>query len=622
MKPTFRLVTLISCAILFHTSSARCERVMERLDRGVVAVRQEAQGTYIGWRLLGADSPDVAFNVYRDGVKLNETPLRDSTNFIDPKGAPESSYTVRAVVGGKELADSKPVKAWPQQYLEIPLTPPTSGALPSGEEYSYSPGDASVGDLDGDGEYEIVLKWEGASQDSARGGYTSPVILEGLKLDGTSLWKINLGHNIRAGAHYTQFIVYDLDSNGKAEVACRTADGAYDGRGMVIGDPSADYRDEGGRINTGPEFLTIFDGETGVELASAPYEPARGNVMDWGDGYGNRCDRHLACVAYLDGERPSLIMGRGYYGGQGGNNAKNAVSAWNWRDGQLTNIWNFVANNEQNKEYVGQGSHSIAAGDVDGDGKDEIMYGACAIDDNGAGLYSTRLGHGDAHHFGDLDPSHPGLEFYMPHEYANAGGSPGVSFRDAGTGEVLWSIPVDRRADVGRGVAADISAEHPGVECWAAKGLGLFDCKGENIGPKPSSINFLIWWDADPLRELLDGNWIGKFAPGEEHNTRMLLVAEECESNNWTKATPCLSADILGDWREEVIWRTKDNAHLRIYTTTDLTGMRLPTLMHDPIYRMSIAWQNVAYNQPPHTGFFLGDGMTPPPWPKIVCPGK
>jgi rhamnogalacturonan endolyase len=427
------------------------------------------------------------------------------------------------------------------------------------------------------------------------------------------MWRINLGPNIRSGAHYLPFTVYDLDGDGRAELACRTADGTVDGTGRPIGDPGARHVDAKGRILRGPEYLTVFDGRTGAALATVPYEPARGNVADWGDDYGNRCDRFLACVAYLDGRLPSLVTCRGYYAGRGGG-GRNALVAWNFRDGRLTQLWTFVATATVNPRYLGQGAHSVAAGDVDGDGRDEIVYGAMAVDDDGKGLYSTGFGHGDALHLGDFDPGRPGLEVFMPHEEKTA---PGVSFRDAGTGEVLWTHPMD--GDVGRGVAADIAAEHPGAECWAARGLGLFDCRGRPVGPPPRSMNFLVWWDADPLRELLDRNVIAKYA-FPDGATKPLLTAEGCAWNNGTKATPCLSADLLGDWREEVLWRTGDDRALRLYTTVIPADRRLWTLMHDPVYRLAVASQNAGYNQPPHTGFFLGHGMKPPPRPPITVP--
>ena len=472
-----------------------------------------------------------------------------------------------------------------------------------------------MADLDGDGDYEIVIHMAGRGRDNASNGPTDPPILHAYKRDGTLLWSINLGKNIREGAHYTQFMVYDLDGDGKAEVACKTADGTVDGKGRPIGDPSANHVNANGKILSGPEYFTIFDGPTGSALATSAYLPPRGDLGGWGgvggnggnDRSGNRADRFLACVAYLDGRLPSVVMCRGYYG-------RSVLAAWDWRGGKLTSRWVFDTN-QGYPRFAGQGNHSVSVADIDDDGKDEIIYGSMAVDDNGQGLYSTGLRHGDALHVGDLDPSRPGLEVYGIHENEeNAKGSPGTAMYDARTGAVLWRTGLGE--DVGRGLAADIDPRHPGCECWGGPG-GLRTCKGEPIGSSPRSANFAIWWDGDPLREILDGTRISKWN-AREGTLDTIFTAEGCASNNGSKSTPCLSADLFGDWREEVIFRTEDNQSLRIYTTTIPTSHRIPTLMHDPQYRLAIAWQNVGYNQPPHPSFFLGDGMKRPPCPAIV----
>jgi rhamnogalacturonan endolyase len=592
-------------------SAPGAPRQMEPLGRGLVAVAQDAGRVFVSWRFLGTDPAGTAFNLYRAAgagsvVKLTREPLRGATCFLDataPTNQP-LTYTVRPVLNGRELPADAPAQlksaAAPHPRLSIPLRTPSG----------YAPNDASAGDLDGDGEYEIVLHQAGRGRDNSQRGVTDPPILEAYKLDGSFLWRINLGRNIREGAHYTQFMVYDLDGDGRAEVACKTADGTVDGQGKIIGDAKADYRNPGGYVLDGPEYLTIFDGKTGAALATTNYVPVRGRVADWGDNYGNRVDRFLACVAYLDGQRPSLVMCRGYY-------TRAVLAAWNWRDGQFTQVWTFDSDDGApgNAAYCGQGNHNLSVGDVDDDGCDEIVYGSCCIDHNGRGLYSTGLGHGDALHLSDLDPGHPGLEFFGIHERPRH--TNGAAMLEARTGRVLWGLP---SPDVGRGVAFDIDPRHPGCECWAAgQGLGgLYNCKGEKISDrKPRSCNFGVWWDGDLLRELLDRNTISKWNWESETETR-LLTAEGCQSNNGSKATPVLCADLLGDWREEVILRSADNQELRVFTTTLPTAHRLPTLMHDPQYRLSVAWQNVAYNQPPHPGFFLGDGMRPPPPPNIT----
>ncbi len=579
-------------------------RQMENLSRGVVAVRTSSSQVFVAWRMLGTDPSDIGFNLYRGTTKLNSSPITDVTCFLDNTSS-SGTYTVRPVIGGVEQAASAAASVWSQNYLSIPLQIPAGGTTPDGVSYTYSANDCSIGDLDGDHEYEIVLKWDPSnSKDNSQSGYTGNVYLDAYKLNGTRLWRIDLGRNIRAGAHYTQFMVYDLDGDGKAEVACKTADGTRDGAGAVIGSSSADYRNSSGYVLSGPEYLTIFNGQTGAAMATVNYLPARGTVSDWGDSYGNRVDRFLACIAYLDGVRPSLVMCRGYY-------TRSVLVAWDWRNGQLTRRWTFDSNSSGNSAYAGQGNHNLSVGDVDNDGRDEIIYGGCAIDDGGQRLYSTGYGHGDAMHLGDLDPDRSGLEVFQCHEPVN---DAGAEFRDARTGATIWKKASSGDEGPGRAMAADITASHKGYECWVAGGgiSGLFNNKGTSISSSaPSSCNFAIWWDGDELRELLDGTTISKYGGST------LLSASGCASNNGTKSTPCLTADLLGDWREEVIFRTSDSAALRIYTTTATTSRRIYTLMHDPVYRLGVAWQNVAYNQPPHAGFYLGASMGIPPTPVI-----
>lgn len=577
-------------------------RQMEYLDRGLVAVKTD-NGVFVSWRLFGTDPQNIAFNIYRDGTKINSTPITLSTNYLDNSGGSNSKYYICPIIDGREMEKSKTVSVWNQNYLEIPLNRPSGGSV-GGSSYTYSPNDISVGDLDGDGEYELVLKWEPSNaKDNSQAGHTGNVIIDAYKLNGTQLWRIDLGRNIRAGAHYTQFLVYDFDGDGRAEVVMKTADGTRDGRGGVIGNPNADYRNGEGFVLDGPEYLTVFDGLTGAALETINYIPPRGRVTDWGDNYGNRCDRFLATVAYLDGERPSIVMCRGYY-------TRTVLTAFNWRDGRLTHVWTFDSNTA-GSGYTGQGNHNLSVGDVDGDGCDEIIYGAMAVDHDGRGLYTTRWGHGDAGHLSDLIPDRPGLEYYQIHEnppqYA-------ATVRDARTGQLIFSIGT---GDTGRGLAANIDPRHIGYQFWSSTSGGLYNSRGQRITTAtPSSTNFAIWWDGDLLRELLDSNRIDKW-DWNSNRTNNIFTAVGCSSNNGTKSTPGLSADILGDWREEVIFRTNNDNALRIYTTTHLTDRRIYTLMHDPIYRLSIAWQNVAYNQPPHPGFYLGHGMDTPPVPEI-----
>ncbi|WP_328993504.1 rhamnogalacturonan lyase [Kribbella sp. NBC_01245] len=577
----------------------------DKLNRGVISVHT-ANGNRVSWRQLADDPAGTTFNVYRNGSKVNRTPVSGATSFVDAGAPAGSKYTVRSVADGVErqskfaAEDSLTLNAVngatgiTASSRDVPIQPPAGGTTPSGERYTYVANDTSVGDLDGDGQYEIVLKWDPTNaKDNAQAGYTGNVYLDAYKLNGTRLWRIDLGRNIRAGAHYTQFQVFDYDGDGRAEVAVKTADGTRSGTGQVIGNATANHRNSSGYILAGPEFLSVFRGTDGAVLATANYQPPRGNVSSWGDNYGNRVDRFLAGTAYLDGTRPSIIMARGYY-------TRSVIAAWDYRNGALTQRWIFDSNTA-GSQWAGKGNHNLSIADVDADGRDEVMYGSMAIDDNGRGLWQNNTHHGDAYHVSDFIPSRPGLEVFKPSEWTN---EPTHWMGDARTGQIIWSAP-SCGCDNGRGVAADIWAGNRGAEAWSASVGGLRSAtNGSQVAArKPGSINFVIWWDGDAQRELLNGTQIDKY--GTSGDTR-LLTGSGVSSNNGTKSTPALSADILGDWREEVIWRTSDNRALRIYSTTDSTSITRPSLMQDRQYRVAVAWQNTAYNQPPHPSFAIG----------------
>jgi rhamnogalacturonan endolyase len=617
---------LLLSAIFSAATLCAAPYQVENLGRGVVAMRTGSNSVYIGWRHLGRDAANTAYNVYRGATKLNSAPITNSTNLVDT-GATltvANTYTVRPVIGGVEQAPSAgytlPANAPTQPYLRVPLQVPAGGTSPDGTAYTYTPNDCSPGDLDGDGEYELVVKWYPTNaRDNGQLGHTGPTLLDGYKLDGTRLWRINLGRNIRSGAHYVQFLVFDLDGDGKAEVCCKTADGTVAGNGVVIGNANADHRNSNGMILTGPEYFSVFSGQTGAELARANYNPPRGTVSAWGDDYGNRVDRFNAAIAYLDGSRPSAVMCRGYY-------TRAALCAYDYRDGQLTQRWLFDTGHSGGtwSGYKGQGAHSVTVGDVDSDGRQEIVYGACTIEDNGTGRYTTGEGHGDAQHLGDFVPSRPGLEYWMVYE-KRSGRSAGLV--DAGSGAIIMSKnnPAGSEEGPGRGVGADVYAGNPGAEFWGADpgfttGPGvtnLYNASGASLGRPPSSCNFIVWWDADRTRELLDQTRIDKYGLSGETN---ILTATGVLSNNGTKATPNLSADLFGDWREEVVWRESTNDALRIYTTTHVASERFYTLMHDAQYRAQIACQQSAYNQPPHPSFDLSSGT--PPVPNILYVAK
>ncbi|MBO9657785.1 MAG: rhamnogalacturonan lyase [Chitinophagaceae bacterium] len=615
---------LATLLILFVFSPAFAQRRMEYLDRGVVAVRNMKDQVFVSWRLAGNEPATLSFDVYRvkgsgSPQKLNTDRISKVTGFsYDEKDTTSAlSFFVKTFAGNKEIETSKPFLLQPgnKPYFSIPLQTPAG----------YAPNDASVGDLDGDGQYEIILHQVGKSKDNSQSGFTDPPVLQAYRLDGTLLWTINLGKNIREGAHYTQFMVYDLDGDGRAELAMKTADGSIDSKGNVIGDSTKDWRNSNGYILSGPEYLTVFDGLSGEALHTIAYIPPRFDsslfpTSDqlkevWGDGYGNRMDRFLAAIAYLDGRTPSLIMTRGYY-------TRSVLAAFNFSNKKLQHLWTFDSDNpSSNRSFRGQGNHNLTVADVDDDGKDEIVFGAMTIDDNGKGLYTTGLGHGDALHVSDLDPSRPGLEvFDIQERFDDAG----ASFRDARTGEVIWkkaSVKAGEDGEgPGRGLALDIDPRYPGYECWVAGAgiTGLFDCKGNKIAENTPPCNMGIFWDGDVLSEILNGTHVDKWSYKEAKMVKLLDAADfNCVSNNGTKANPVLSADILGDWREEVIYRSSDNKELRIFSTSVPTDRKFYTLMHDPQYRLSIAWQNVAYNQPPHTGFYFGEGMKNPPVPFI-----
>ena len=453
-----------------------------------------------------------------------------------------------------------------------------------------------------------MLKWDPTNaKDNSQSGVTGNVFLDAYRLNGQRLWRVDLGRNIRAGAHYTQFQVYDYDGDGRAELAVKTADGTVSGTGQVIGNANADYRNSAGYIITGPEYLTMFNGLTGAAMSTVPFQPARGDICDWGDCTGNRGDRFLAGTAYLDGQRPSLIMGRGYY-------EKSTIAAWDFRSGALTQRWKFDSGNA-GRQWTGRGTHSLSIADVDGNGTDEIIYGGMTINSDGTGRYTTNFyAHGDALHVSDFVPSRPGEEIWQIHEQSSGAAA---TLRDANTGAIIMQKNNTCGCEgPARGVAGDVYAGNPGAEFWGkGTGLGsLFNGSGGSVGRAPASANFLAWWDADPVRELLDGNHVDKYGTGGD--TR-LLTASGAHSINGTKSTPSLSGDLFGDWREEVILPRDDNAALRIYATPIQTDRRIYTLMHDPQYRVAIAWQNSAYNQPPHPSFFLGNGMSAPPQPHI-----
>ena len=589
----------------------------EKLSRGLIGIPTE-EGMYFSWRMTLEDAAGLQFDLYRSSgggaeVKLNKEPIDRTSDFLDRTVdyTVDNRWTLKATTG--EVATWTRLKGEKRNpYLSIPVCKPEDGEI-AGESFTYTANDCSVGDLDGDGEYEIILKWSPSnSKRPPQRGFTGNTYLDAYKMDGRRLWRIDLGPNVRSGAATTNFLVFDFDGDGCAEICCKTGDGTVDGLGHRIGDAQADWRTWDkksptyGKIVNGPEYLTVFEGRTGKELDSKEYIPTRYPLDGWGgvggncgnDNTGGRSDRFTAGVAFLDGKTPSPIMVRGWYG-------RTVVAAWTFTNGALKHTWTFDSAAPGWEAYSGMGNHSVTVADFDGDGCDEICVGAMTVDHDGKGLFTTGLRHGDALHAGRFIPSRHGMQVFGVHE--NEGDNeivkrtPAVAMFDGATGEIIWQDGLGQ--DAGRGVAADIDPRYDGAECWCNIGGLRRGDTGEIIcNRKPDSCNFTIYWDADPLAELLDHVSISKWNWNAE-STDLLLKAEGVVSNNGTKGNPCLSGDILGDWREEVIWPSEDQTELRIYSTTIPAVDRRATWMNDRQYRLAIAWQNVAYNQPPHPSF-------------------
>lgn len=745
------LLFVDTSSVFAHKSTDTSSKVqLEYLDRGLTAA-QTSEGNFLSWRLLGTEvtgytkngMKGASFHVYRDNKKI--ATVSDSTNFLDKTGSASSAYEVRAVVNGKEVDESASVRPWADQFYDIPLQKPADGVTPAGETYTYSANDMSVGDVDGDGQYEYFVKWDPSnSKDVSQKGYTGNVYIDSYTMDGTLLYRIDLGVNIRAGAHYTQMSVYDFDGDGKAELMFKTAPGTkvirYDKNGNITSEKyitmpksdikagysnkddyrmsAADYYDHlvkmfrnwhqheevvngnwpksleeafgiekkysyplskqdaeslvdyfmdvyapsrstrndlrtfEGFILEGPEYLSVFEGATGKELETIHYETDRhDDGLMWGDYAmariepGNRVDRFLAGVAYLDGKKPYAVFARGYY-------TRTTLVSYSWDGKHLKKKWDVDSGwtpmsnpfndsphgkDGTNKEFgtlTTQGAHSLEMADVDSDGKQEIVYGGATIDDNGSLLYSStdvmpegsaspgttaRLGHGDALHVTDIDPERPGLEIYMVHEGATSAPY-GYTLRDAKTGEVIYGGYTGK--DTGRGMIGDIDPTKPGLETWANTGVGLYTAKGEKIGDAEPGTNMSIKWAGNMTTQIVDGAL--EVTPTiEDWKNGRLLTLEGTRTNNGTKGNPSLVADIFGDWREELLVRTTDSSAIRIYQSTEVTDRKLYTLMHDVQYRTGVARQSTTYNQPTYTSFYFASDTdwSQVPVPTFTTPG-
>ena len=590
------------CIPDYSEADAASGYVVENLDRGISAI-SPGSGMMVSWRFLADDSDNSIFKLYRNNALIYTSNAGNATCYLDKDGKSTDTYKVETVESATVVSSDTCAMQSGSNYLEVKLDVPkaqTSGI-------TYSPNDCTVGDVDGDGQYELFVKWDPSnSKDNSQKGKTDKVFIDCYKIDGTKLWRIDLGVNIRAGAHYTQMLVADYDLDGLAEMVCKTADGTVDGVGNVIGDSSKDYRNSNGYILSGPEYYTLFEGSTGKALDTVDYNPGRGTVSKWGDSYGNRVDRFLGAVAYLDGVKPSAVTVRGYY-------TRMTACAYDVVNKKLVQKWYFDTGNDKTKPGYGDGNHNCMPADVDNDGKQEIVLGATCLDDDGSVLWCLNTGHGDAMHLGDLLPDRNGLELWICHEDKPYG----VSLVDASNGKTIFHKDGD--ADTGRCCAANVWAGNDGAEFW---GLGndVFDGSGNTLSCRRPAVNFLSYWDGDLEREILDGYTDKPATISKMKNDGTLttiLSTDGAYTCNTTKGTPCLSADIFGDWREELIVRASDSKSLRIYCTPYETDYRITTLMHDPQYRNQVAGQNISYNQPPHTSFYLASNYKLPERPNV-----
>ena len=632
------------------TNSTTEKRVMEKLDRGTVAVKTN-DGVYLSWRLLGTESlTNQAFDIYRDSEKIYTTGEHDATCYTDSKGTADNKYTV--VPKGEAIDKTEAVDVWTTNttykgrsvaYKDIAYKVPDGGKTPKDEEYTYTANDMSVGDLDGDGEYEYIVKWDPSnSKDNSVKGYTGNVYLDAYELDGTLLWRIDLGVNIRAGAHYTQYMVYDFDGDGKSEVILKTAPGSKDGEGNYVskagknitkGDDKKDYRNSSGLLmgkDGGPEYLTVFNGETGAAMQTVDFDPPRSILTssEWGDSYANRSERYLAAVAYLDGVHPSVVMTRGYY-------TYVYAAAYTWDGTDLKEQWlstntpteenggtgctvkyaDGTSKNNTNKTLYAQGAHSVSVADVDNDGYDEIIFGSAVLDHDGTVLTYDGRGHGDAEHVSDFDNDGK-QEIFMAHEAGKHNDKiiPYAVDIKRYNGDIMLQAA---QGDIGRGIMDNVDDEYALSSgnlslFWSVAADGIYNQAGEKVGNIPNTNgsnmeNFAVYWDGDLGRELLDGNKLVKYSI--KSGTERIYYDSKNSTlpgsiNNSTKSNACLTADLFGDWREEIVLRYGDG--VRIYFSTIPTDYRLTTLMHDSQYRCAIAWQNVGYNQPPHTSYYIG----------------
>ena len=608
MKYFALLVTLCYCTVIYAGEEKRMlwASINGRTDTGTgVYKNKDNDKVLVSWRKLPTDKEGTAFDIYRQceggkKVKVNKKPIK-VTNFQDNDAdlTVDNTYFL-TYSGQKKELDSYTITAG-QLAAKLPYTSIPLKSTADINDAVYEANDASVGDLDGDGVYEIVLKRLYKAPKTKKGEPKPETpyhttLLEAYRLDGTFLWRMKMGPNIKVN-NGLSFGVYDFDNDGMCEVAVRTAEGTVFGDGEEIGDMNGDdiidNRTKAYKyMSRGPEFLSVIEGRTGKELARADYIP-RGTSEEWGDNYFKRANSFRLGVAKCDKHTTSIITGRGCYG-------KIVVEAWDYKNGKLSRRWHFNTDETGNESYAAQGYHSFSTADVDGDGLDEVVYGACTIDHDGKGLNNCGYGHGDALHVGAFDPMRNGLQIWSCFE----SGTVGAAFRDGMTGETIWKY--DSNADVGRCMVADIDPDSPGCEMWWFRG-NAHTPDGKDLGYNPGSSNMAIWWSGSLNRQLMDGNAIS--APRGEKGRVFTLYRYGVGTNNSSKKNPCFYGDIVGDWREEVILRSNDNTEIRIFSTWFPTAYSFPYLMSDHVYLMSALNQNIGYNQPTHTGFYLGSDL-------------
>lgn len=613
-----------SALALLVSMGANAQRFTDKLDRGLVAVKT-TKGVYCSWRIQADEYYDVKYNLYRDGTKVNAEPL-DVSNFTDTSGSESSQYTVKAVLNGVEQQASKAATVFKSNYKEIKIKHDAS------LKATYEPNDACCADVDGDGEVEILMKFNNKEEIEQLYPKNGPTIngvetkeysmLACLKQDGTVLWWVNCGPNMGDFQNNEQNIVgYDWDMDGKAEVVMRLEEGSTvhmaDGTTYTIGADGKNgtswknYREPkaSGSVewftHYGKEFLWYCEGATGkpYQCIDFPLKRLEDGETDlkaaWGDGYGHRSSKYFFGAPYLDGKHPSIFLGRGIY-------TRHKFMAYDVdpKTHDLKVRWKWT-NNQPGSPWYGEGYHNYIVADVDWDGRDEIVWGSMVIDDNGKGLSTTGLGHGDAQHIGDFNPYIHGQEMFACNE-----DNPSNNYRDATTSKIYYR-KTDTNDD-GRCLAGNFYNDIPGAVGHSAHDTPISTVTNDHVSLNTNglSMNFRIYWDGDLLEECFNNTEVTKPGVGT------IATFLGAYSNNGTKATPCYQGDIFGDWREEVIERTADN-NIRIYTTDVPTKWRNYSLWYDHQYRNGMVWQPCGYNQPPHVSYFIGEleGITiaPPP---------